>query len=125
MDYESVMSAGSMLGSGGVIVMDETTDMVKMMRRISKFYMHESCGQCTPCREGSGWVYRLVTKIESGDGTADDLEQFERIAKNIEGRTICVFGEAIAWPVAGMLRHFRDEFVHYVEHGCSLVKADD
>ena len=125
MDYESIMSAGSMLGSGGVIVMDETTDMVKVMARLSKFYMHESCGQCTPCREGSGWVYRLVSKILSGQGTTADLDEFERIAKNIEGRTICVFGEAIAWPVAGMLRHFRDEFVHYVEHGCSLVKADD
>ena len=125
MDYESIISAGSMLGSGGVIVMDETTDMVKVMLRLSKFYMHESCGQCTPCREGAGWVYRLVKKIFSGAGTQDDLLQFERVAKNIEGRTICVFGEAIAWPVAGMLRHFREEFIHYIEHGRSMVKGDD
>lgn len=123
MDYESISQAGSMLGSGGVIVMDETTDMVKVMQRLSKFYMHESCGQCTPCREGSGWVYRLVTKIANGQGTTDDLQQFERVAKNIEGRTICVFGEAIAWPVAGMLRHFREEFEYYVQHGRSMVEV--
>jgi NADH-quinone oxidoreductase subunit F len=125
MDYESIMAAGSMLGSGGVIVMDDTTDMVEVMARLSKFYMHESCGQCTPCREGSGWVYKLVSKILSGNGSISDLDEFARIAKNIEGRTICVFGEAIAWPVAGMLRHFREEFVHYVEHGSSMVSAND
>ena len=121
MDYESLMQAGSMLGSGGVIVMDDSTDMVRVMERISKFYMHESCGQCTPCREGSGWVYRLVRKIREGDGTMDDLAQLERVAKNIEGRTICVFGEAIAWPVAGMLRHFRHEFEHYIQHQVGVV----
>lgn len=121
MDYESLMQAGSMLGSGGVIVMDDSTDMVRVMERISKFYMHESCGQCTPCREGSGWVYRLVRKIREGDGTMDDLAQLERVAKNIEGRTICVFGEAIAWPVAGMLRHFRHEFEHYIQHKVGVV----
>lgn len=121
MDYESLMQAGSMLGSGGVVVMDDSTDMVRVMERISKFYMHESCGQCTPCREGSGWVYRLVRKIREGEGTMDDLAQLERVAKNIEGRTICVFGEAIAWPVAGMLRHFRHEFEHYIQHKVGVV----
>jgi len=109
------------LGSGGVIIMDETTCLVKALKRLMKFYMHESCGQCTPCREGSGWVYRLVSKIESGQGTPQDIDELGRVAKSIEGRTICVFGEAIAWPVAGMLKHFRHEFEYLAEHGRSMV----
>jgi NADH-quinone oxidoreductase subunit F len=121
MDYDSLMQAGSMLGSGGVMVMDDTTCMVKVLARLSRFYMHESCGQCTPCREGSGWVYRLVQKIEDGQGSLADIDRLARVAKNIEGRTICVFGEATAWPVAGMLKHFRDEFVYHVENGRCLV----
>lgn len=120
LDYESLVEAGSMLGSGGMMVMDETTCMVKVLTRITQFYMRESCGQCSPCREGSGWVYRLTKRIEDGQGTLEDLAQLEKIAKNIEGRTICVFGEAIAWPVAGMLKHFRDEFVYHIEHGRCL-----
>lgn len=122
LDYESLMEAGSMLGSGGMVVMDETTCMVKVLTRITQFYMRESCGQCSPCREGSGWVYRLTQRIEDGKGTLEDLEKLEKIAKNIEGRTICVFGEAIAWPVAGMLKHFRDEFVYHIERGCCLYE---
>ncbi len=122
MDFDSLMQAGSMLGSGGVMVMDQSTCMVRVLERISKFYMHESCGQCTPCREGSGWVYRLVHQIESGHGTQKDLEQLKRVAKNIEGRTICAFGEATAWPVAGMLRHFYEEFEYHVEKGKCLVE---
>ncbi len=116
MDFDSIQKAGSGLGSGGVIVMDETVCMVRTLARISKFYMEESCGQCTPCREGTGWVYRLVQKIEDGNGTMEDLENLRRTAKNIEGRTICAFGEAAAWPVGGMLKHFYDEFVYHVEH---------
>jgi NADH-quinone oxidoreductase subunit F len=116
MDFDSIQKAGSGLGSGAVIVMDETVCMVRMLERISKFYMHESCGQCTPCREGTGWVYRLVHKIEHGKGTLEDIETLRRAAKNIEGRTICAFGEAAAWPVGGMLKHFYDEFVYHVEH---------
>ncbi len=116
MDFDSIQKAGSGLGSGGVIVMDETVCMVKTLARISRFYMEESCGQCTPCREGTGWVYRLVQKIEDGNGTMEDLENLRRTAKNIEGRTICAFGEAAAWPVGGMLKHFYDEFVYHVEH---------
>lgn len=116
MDFDSIQKAGSGLGSGAVIVMDETVCMVKMLERISHFYMEESCGQCTPCREGTGWVYRLVHKIEHGEGTLSDLENLRRVAKNIEGRTICAFGEAAAWPVGGMLKHFYDEFVYHVEH---------
>lgn len=117
MDYDSIQKAGSGLGSGAVIVMDETVCIVKLLTRISKFYMEESCGQCTPCREGTGWLYRLVNDIESGHGTKEDIETLRRAAKNIEGRTICAFGEAAAWPVGGCLKHFYDEFVYHVEHG--------
>ena len=121
MDFDSIQKAGSGLGSGAVIVMDETVCMVKMLERISKFYMHESCGQCTPCREGTGWLYRMVHRIEHGQGTLEDIENLRRTAKNIEGRTICAFGEAAAWPVGGMLKHFFDEFVYHVEHGKCCV----
>jgi NADH-quinone oxidoreductase subunit F len=116
LDYDSVQKAGSMLGSGAVIVMDETTCMVKALERLSRFYMHESCGQCTPCREGSGWLWRVVKRIEEGEGRAEDLATLDRVAANICGRTICAFGEATAWPVQGMLRHFRDEFKYHIEH---------
>ncbi|MCH9743737.1 MAG: NADH-quinone oxidoreductase subunit NuoF [Gammaproteobacteria bacterium] len=121
MDFDSVMKAGSMLGSGGIIVMDEHTCMVKMLERISKFYFHESCGQCTPCREGTGWIYRLVQQIERGEGTQKDLDRLAKVAKNIEGRTICAFGEAAAWPVGGMLKHFYDEFEYHIKHGKCCV----
>ncbi|OGO94387.1 MAG: NADH oxidoreductase (quinone) subunit F [Coxiella sp. RIFCSPHIGHO2_12_FULL_44_14] len=123
MDFDSLLQAGSMLGSGGVIVMDETTCIVRVLERIAKFYMHESCGQCTPCREGTGWIYRLIHKIESGQGTLQDVDRLGKVAKGIEGRTICAFGEAAAWPVAGALKHFYDEFVHHVQHGQCLVSA--
>ncbi|MHB1948406.1 MAG: NADH-quinone oxidoreductase subunit NuoF [Gammaproteobacteria bacterium] len=121
MDFDSLQKAGSGLGSGAVIVMDESVCMVKMLQRISHFYMEESCGQCTPCREGTGWIYRLVHRIEHGEATMADLENLKRAAKNIEGRTICAFGEAAAWPVGGMLKHFYDEFVHHVEHKRCMV----
>lgn len=125
MDFEGIQAAGSMLGSGGVIVMDHKTCMVKVLQRLSQFYMHESCGQCTPCREGTGWIYRLVSQIESGQGTMKDLERLRVVAKNIEGRTICAFGEAAAWPVAGMLKHFYDEFEYHVKHGrCAVGHYD-
>lgn len=116
MDFDSLQKVDSGLGSGAVIVMDDSTCMVHALQRISKFYMEESCGQCTPCREGTGWVYRLVHDIAENRGTLEDIENLRRVAKNIEGRTICAFGEAAAWPVAGMLKHFYDEFVYHVEH---------
>ena len=121
MSFDGLVKVGSMLGSGGVMVMDQSTCMVKVLERISKFYMHESCGQCTPCREGTGWLYRLVHRIENGDGTKRDLEQLGRVAKSIEGHTICAFGEAAAWPVNGMLKYFYDEFEYHVIHGQCLI----
>ena len=123
LDYESLVAAGSMIGSGGMIVMDETTDIVKVAQRFARFYMHESCGQCTPCREGGAWVYRLITKIINGEAQRADIDRLGRVAHSIEGRTICVFGEAISWPIGGFLKHFRHEFEHYVEHGCSYLEA--
>lgn len=123
MDFDSIQKAGSGLGSGAVIVMDETVCIVKLLTRISKFYMHESCGQCTPCREGTGWLYRLAHDVEAGKATMADLETLRRAAKNIEGRTICAFGEAAAWPVGGCLKWFYDEFVHHIQHGKCLPET--
>ena len=123
MDYDSIAKAGSMLGSGAVIVMDETTDMVKTLRRISRFYMSESCGQCTPCREGTGWLYRMLTRVMEGQARMEDLENLEHVARRIEGRTICALGDAAAMPVRSFLKHFRHEFEHYIEHGRSLLAA--
>lgn len=121
MDYDSLMKAGSMLGSGGVIVMDDTTCMVKALLRIAEFYKDESCGQCTPCREGTGWLMRMVRGVEHGDAVAGDLEKLREVAKNIEGRTICALGDAAAWPVAGFLRHFYDEFEYHIKHKRCMV----
>ena len=121
MDFESVAEAGSLLGSGAVIVMDETTDMVRMLQRISRFYFQESCGQCTPCREGTGWLYRVLTRIVEGRGEEQDLEILEKVPGRIEGHTICALGDAAAWPVQSFLRHFRDEFEYYIRHGRSPV----
>ena len=121
MDYDSIAKAGSYLGSGAVIVMDDTTDMVKLLQRISRFYFSESCGQCTPCREGTGWLYRMLTRIVEGKGTAEDITRLEEISHNIEGRSICALGEAAAMPVWSFVKNFREEFEYYVEHGRSMV----
>jgi NADH-quinone oxidoreductase subunit F len=123
MDFDSLQKAGSGLGSGAVIVLDETVCIVRLLERISKFYMDESCGQCTPCREGTGWLYRLTRDIEAGRGTKKEIETLQRSAKNIEGRTICAFGEAAAWPVGGCLKHFYDEFLYHVEQGTCLPEC--
>jgi NADH-quinone oxidoreductase subunit F len=121
MDYDSIAKAGSMLGSGAVIVMDETRCMVKSLLRLSYFYYEESCGQCTPCREGTGWLYRMVDRIERGEGKMEDLDQLNRVADNIQGRTICALGDAAAMPVRAFIKHFRDEFVHHIEHKTCIV----
>jgi len=123
MDFDAITKSGSMLGSGAVIVMDDQTDMVEALRRISRFYMAESCGQCTPCREGTGWLYRMVTRIVRGQASLNDLDRLEHVARRIEGRTICALGDAAAMPVRSFLRHFRPEFEHYIEHGHSVPEA--
>jgi NADH-quinone oxidoreductase subunit F len=121
MDYDSIAKAGSMLGSGAVIVMDETRCMVKSLLRLSYFYMHESCGQCTPCREGTGWLWRVVDRIEHGKGRPEDLDLLNSVSDNIQGRTICALGDAAAMPVRAMIKHFRAEFEHHISHKTCMV----
>jgi NADH-quinone oxidoreductase subunit F len=121
MDYDALQKAGSGLGSGAVIVMDETTCMVRACQRIARFYYAESCGQCTPCREGTGWMYRMLTRIVEGQATLDDLAMLKASAGQIEGHTICAFGEAAAWPVQGFLRHYWNEFEYFIVNGRSIV----
>ncbi len=123
LDYDSIAKAGSMLGSGAVIVMDETTCMVRALERLSYFYFEESCGQCTPCREGTGWMYRMVHRIEHGKGRQEDLDLLTNVADNIAGRTICALGDAAALPVKSFLNHFRDEFQYHVDHKRCLVSV--
>jgi len=124
MDYDSLQKAGSSVGSGAVVVMDETTCMVKMLRRISRFYYAESCGQCTPCREGTGWLYRVLGRIIDGDARMEELDLLVDVANNIEGRTICALGDAAAWPVQSFLKHYRHEFEHYINHGTPFVGSE-
>ena len=121
MDYDSIAAAGSMLGSGAVIVMDETRCMVRCLLRLAYFYYEESCGQCTPCREGTGWLYRVLDRIENGKGIADDLGLLDNVAENIQGRTICALGDAAAMPVRSFIKHFRDEYLYHIEHKRCLV----
>ena len=121
MDYDSIAKAGSMLGSGAVIVMDETTCMVRALMRISYFYYEESCGQCTPCREGTGWLWRMLKKILSGQGEMNDLTLLQDVSNKIMGRTICALGDAAAMPVISFIENFRDEFVYFIEHKKSMV----
>tara|TARA_Y100000389_G_scaffold191085_2_gene216688 strand:+ start:1354 stop:2619 length:1266 start_codon:yes stop_codon:yes gene_type:complete len=121
MDYESLMKIGTMLGSGGIIVMDESTCMVSVLERISRFYYAESCGQCTPCREGTGWLYRTLTKIKSGKGEQKDLDLLDRVANQIEGHCICALGDAAAMPVKSFLKNFWSEFEYFVDKRQSII----
>ena len=124
MDYTSLQQAGSSFGTGAVMVMDETTCMVKVLRRISRFYMAESCGQCTPCREGTGWLYRMLTRIIDGKGEEADLVKLVDVANKIEGHTICALGDAAAWPVQSFLKHYFHEFEYMIHNnGRSIVDA--
>jgi len=124
MDYDSIAKAGSMLGSGAVIVMDDTRCMVRSLLRLSYFYFAESCGQCTPCREGTGWLYRVVNRIETGQGRMEDLALLDSVADNIAGRTICALGDAAALPVKSFIKHFRDEFVFHIQNKRCLVEKE-
>ena len=121
MDYDSIASVGSMLGSGGVIVMDDRTCMVSVLHRISRLYYSESCGQCTPCREGTGWLYKILSNIIEGRGTNKDLDQLDRIASQIEGHCICALGDAAAMPVRSFLKNFWEEFEYFVDNKRSMV----
>jgi NADH-quinone oxidoreductase subunit F len=123
MDYDSIQKAGSFLGSGAVIVMDEDTCMVKAAERLAFFYYEESCGQCTPCREGAGWLYRIIHRIETGQGRAEDLDLLLDLADNIQGRTICALGDAAAMPVRAFVKTYRAEFEHHIEHRRCQVAA--
>jgi len=124
MDFDSIAKAGSMLGSGAVIVMDESVCMVQALERLSYFYFEESCGQCTPCREGTGWLYRIVHRIEHGLGKSEDIDLLDNVAFNIMGRTICALGDAAAMPVRGFLKHYRKEYEYHIEHKQCLVPRE-
>jgi NADH-quinone oxidoreductase subunit F len=117
MDFDSLLAAGTMAGSGGVIVMDETTCMLEALQSAAKFFAHESCGQCSPCREGTGWVYRILRRISAGDGRLQDLDDLLAIARDMEGKTICVFADAAAWPVQSYITKFRAEFEEHIRTG--------
>ena len=123
MDYDSIANAGSMLGAGSVIVMDDTTCMVKTLTRLAHFYYDESCGQCTPCREGTGWLYRMLQRILDGNGKREDLDLLLSVGEKIMGNTICALGDAAATPVESFITHFREEFEYYIEHGKSMVET--
>ena len=124
MDYDSIANAGSMLGAGSVIVMDDTTCMVKTLTRLAHFYYDESCGQCTPCREGTGWLYRMLQRILDGNGKKEDLDLLLSVGEKIMGNTICALGDAAATPVESFIKHFREEFEFYIEHGKSMVETE-
>jgi NADH-quinone oxidoreductase subunit F len=121
LDYDSIAKAGSMMGSGAIIAMDNTRCMVRCLLRLSQFYHEESCGQCTPCREGTGWIVRILERIEHGEGKPGDLETLETVANNIMGRTICALGDAAAMPVRGFLKSFRGEFEYHIQHRRCMV----
>ena len=124
MDYDSIASAGSMLGAGSVIVMDDTTCMVKTLTRLAHFYYDESCGQCTPCREGTGWLYRMLQRILDGNGQEEDLDLLLSVGEKITGNTICALGDAAATPVESFIKHFREEFEYYIQNGKSMVEQE-
>ncbi len=117
MDYDSLRAIGSSVGSAAVIVMDETTCMVRTLERLSRFYMSESCGQCTPCREGTGWLNRMLKRMIAGDGRMEDIQMLVEVANRIEGHTICALGDAAAWPVQSFVKHYRHEFEYMVQNG--------
>ena len=124
MDYDSIANAGSMLGAGSVIIMDDSTCMVKTLTRLAHFYYDESCGQCTPCREGTGWLYRMLQRILDGNGKNEDLDLLLSVGEKIGGNTICALGDAAATPVESFIRHFRPEFEYYIKHGKSMVEVN-
>lgn len=116
MDFDALRAVGSGLGTGGIIVMDKSTDIIAAIARLSKFYMHESCGQCTPCREGTGWMWRIMNRLVAGQARVEEIDQLLDVTKQVEGHTICAFGDAAAWPIQGLIRHFRGEIEDRIKH---------
>jgi NADH-quinone oxidoreductase subunit F len=114
MDFDSLKAQKSGLGTAAVIVMDKSTDVIAAIARLSKFYMHESCGQCTPCREGTGWMWRVMERLVRGDAEVEEIDQLLEVTTQVEGHTICALGDAAAWPIQGLVRHFRDEIEHRI-----------
>ena len=121
LDYESIADAGSMLGSGGMIIINEETCMVNALRILARFYAHESCGQCTPCREGTGWMYQILERIMRGEGKEDDLKDLEELADGMMGQTVCPLSDAAAMPVKSFLEKYRDEFEYFIKNKRSMV----
>jgi NADH-quinone oxidoreductase subunit F len=121
LDYESMNAAGTFLGSGGVIVIDDRTCIVDALWNVTRFYQHESCGKCTPCREGTYWMTEVFERLEHGKGRATDIDLLGDVADNILGKSFCALGDAAAMPVQGALKHFREEFEHHVTHGRCMV----
>jgi NADH-quinone oxidoreductase subunit F len=124
MDFDSLRAEGSALGTAGVIVMDQSTDIVYAIARLSYFYMHESCGQCTPCREGTGWIWRMMVRMVKGDATVEEIDMLQDVTKQVEGHTICAHGDASAWPVQGLIRHFRPELEKRIKDYRKLADRD-
>lgn len=121
MDFDSLRTAGSGLGTGGIIVMDKSTDIIYAIARLSKFYMHESCGQCTPCREGTGWMWRVMMRLVKGNAQKSEIDELFNVTKEIEGHTICALGDAAAWPIQGLIRHFRSEIEERIKGWSSAI----
>merc|ERR1739841_106833 len=115
MDFDGLKALGSGLGTAAVIVMDKSTDIVRAISRLSYFYKHESCGQCTPCREGTGWLYNVMERMKKGDAKLEEIDMLQELTKQIEGHTICALGDAAAWPVQGLIRHFRPEMIERID----------
>ena len=124
MDFDSLKNAGTGLGTAGIIVMDKSTDIVQAIARISYFYKHESCGQCTPCREGTGWMYRMMDRLVRGDAEVDEIDVLHDVTKQVEGHTICALGDAAAWPIQGLIKHFRPEIEERIAARKSAAVAE-
>ena len=124
MDFDSLKAVNSGLGTAGVIVMDNSTDLIKAITRLSRFYNHESCGQCTPCREGTGWILKMMRKLSNGDAKVDDIDKLGDICSQVENHTICALGDAAAWPVQGLIRHFRDDIEKKIQDNLLRKSAE-
>jgi len=116
MDFDALKEKGSSLGTAAVIVMDQSTDIIKAIWRLSKFYKHESCGQCTPCREGTGWMMRVMDRLVKGEAEVEEIDMLLDVTKQVEGHTICALGDAAAWPIQGLIKNFRDEIEDRIAH---------